>query len=109
MEIVTVNNYFNDENCYILIHDGHAAVIDPGSSAEEIISSAGGANIGYILLTHCHYDHIIGLEELRKITGAKLLTTRLCAQNAADRIINLSAAMLDEPIEVKKPEEIISS
>lgn len=109
MKIVTVNNYRTDENCYILINDGHAAVIDPGSEAEEIIESAEGAKIDYILLTHCHYDHIIGMEELRNLTGAKFLASRICAENTADSTVNLTEAALGEAIEVKMPEEIISS
>ncbi len=59
-------------NCYCLISDTHALVIDPSASSEKIIEtvSAHGAVIDGILLTHGHFDHIISLDKLRQMTGA---------------------------------------
>ena len=56
-------------NCYILVSDGHAAVIDPGVSAEKILnfSQGIGATIDKIILTHGHFDHIEAIDSLRDI------------------------------------------
>ena len=70
-----------DENTYLITENGIGVLIDPGSSAEDVIKFAGDINIKYIFLTHCHYDHIKGVEKLREITGAELCVTEECAGN----------------------------
>lgn len=59
-------------NCYVLISDGHAAVIDPSVSAEKIIEfvSAAGASLDKVILTHGHFDHIESIDTLRETTSA---------------------------------------
>ena len=59
-------------NCYLLLSDGHAAVIDPSASADTILEKIKdtGAVLDMILLTHGHFDHIFSLDELRERTGA---------------------------------------
>ncbi len=54
-------------NCYAVISDGHAVIIDPSASAEAIVKAVSdeGAIIDGILLTHGHFDHIISLDTLR--------------------------------------------
>ncbi len=58
-------------NCYVFCDTerGKAAVIDPAADPELIAKTAKneGCGIELILLTHGHYDHIGGLEELRRI------------------------------------------
>ena len=56
-------------NCYILIDEGEAAVIDPSVSAIEImkILRSENAKLVKILLTHAHADHLFGLDELRTL------------------------------------------
>lgn len=111
MKIVRIENYRTDENCYMLINNGQAVVIDPGSSAEVIIERAGseGAEIKYILLTHCHYDHIEGVPELREKTGAALALTDICAKNAADKNVNMTEAGIGRAVEITEPEIILKS
>jgi hydroxyacylglutathione hydrolase len=48
-----------------------AVVIDPSGEAETILSalSALGARCAAILVTHGHFDHIVGLADLAKRTG----------------------------------------
>lgn len=55
-------------NCYILSIRDHALIIDPGGDADQIICYLTDNNLNplAILLTHAHYDHIGGLEEIRK-------------------------------------------
>lgn len=95
MKIEIIENYHTNENTY-LVHDGaEALVIDPGSSAEKIMSAAknAGVDITHILLTHCHYDHIEGLAALRGRTGAAVVTGKYGSINITDPIINLTASV----------------
>lgn len=62
-------------NCYILVSDNSAAVIDPSVSAKKIADfvSQKGATIEKIILTHGHFDHVDALDELRDLTKAPAL------------------------------------
>ncbi len=61
-------------NCYLVYKEkGESGlVIDPGTGAEEVVRRIQtlNLNIEAILLTHAHFDHIGGLEEVRAATGA---------------------------------------
>lgn len=64
-------------NCYFVQDEGtgKTAIIDPGeftSEMREQIDRIGASNIEYILLTHCHFDHILGAAELHEYTGAPI-------------------------------------
>lgn len=75
MEIFTLLPKTFGSNCYILINEGQAAVVDPSIDAHEIIELATqkGAVIKYIILTHGHFDHITALDDLRDMTLAPAL------------------------------------
>lgn len=63
-------------NCYYIYKNGCNKVvfIDPGDRGEYIYSElkSKGFEVDTILLTHGHFDHIWGAEELRKLSGAKI-------------------------------------
>lgn len=64
-------------NCYVVrLERGapEAAVVDPSGDAATIrLELAGmGAACGGILVTHSHWDHILGLAELAEGTGVKV-------------------------------------
>ena len=104
MEIKILSDIYMDENTYLITENGNGVLIDPGSSAEDVIKFAGDINIKYIFLTHCHYDHIKGVEKLREITGAELCVTEECAGNIKNPNVNLSGAWLDYKIVLENPE-----
>lgn len=56
-------------NCYVVIdeHSGEAAVIDPGDYTDELkaVLRDEVKNLKYILLTHGHYDHILGVAHIK--------------------------------------------
>jgi hydroxyacylglutathione hydrolase len=61
-------------NCYILGCEStrEGAVIDPGSEADRIVKeiSRSDLRIRYILITHGHFDHTGGVQEIKRVTGA---------------------------------------
>ncbi|WP_404328389.1 MBL fold metallo-hydrolase [Mesobacillus maritimus] len=57
-------------NCYVVTDEESCIVIDPGEAPVEIIHFLEGREVDHIFLTHCHHDHIAGLNRLRKHTGA---------------------------------------
>ncbi len=63
-------------NCYIIYDkEDNAVVIDPGYDKERIISRIDENNlkVRYIILTHCHADHLGQLEEIMKYTDADVI------------------------------------
>jgi len=61
-------------NCYIVgaAASGEGIVIDPGGNAATIREAiaASGLDIGTIVLTHGHSDHIAALHDIQEATGA---------------------------------------
>ena len=54
-------------NCYLLVHNTHALVVDPCVSVSAILRAAEAeqATLEGILLTHGHFDHVLSLDSLR--------------------------------------------
>ncbi|MDX1613866.1 MAG: MBL fold metallo-hydrolase [Candidatus Promineifilaceae bacterium] len=63
-------------NCYLLGCETTftAAVIDPAWNGRSIVAAAetDGWEITHILLTHSHFDHVGGLQEVKGQTGAPI-------------------------------------
>ncbi|MBQ3265784.1 MAG: MBL fold metallo-hydrolase [Ruminococcus sp.] len=57
-----------DTNCYLIEDEatGELAVIDPADHCDALLKAIDdrGGKLAYILLTHGHYDHIMGTAEL---------------------------------------------
>lgn len=86
-----VTDFFT--NCYIVQDEGtgRTAIIDPGEFNETIkeqIDRIGNEYIDYILLTHCHIDHILGAKELHEYTGAPVVIHSADAAGLIDNNIN---------------------
>ena len=111
MNIKTLNNYVNDENTYIVYDENtkNGVIIDPGYKCDGILKSAAddGINIKYIFITHCHYDHIAYLEELREKTKSLLLSSEKGSINIGYPDINLSFSGLGYVLSAKKSDIIL--
>ena len=81
-------------NCYIVQDEEtkETMVIDPGGDADKIVEMLNTihAKVKYILLTHCHGDHIAGVNELRQKVGGKVLIHRLDEEGLRDPNVNLA-------------------
>ncbi|MCI8521475.1 MAG: MBL fold metallo-hydrolase, partial [Clostridia bacterium] len=112
MKIKTLNNYINDENTYIVYDENtkNGLVIDPGYNCDGILKAASDdeLNIKYILITHCHYDHISDLEELRERTKAPLVSSKWGSVNIGNPDINHSVLGLGYALSAKKSEIILN-
>src|SRR5581483_7787719 len=64
-------------NCYIVGDDKtrEVIVIDPGGHARQIVETLEtlAARVRGIVLTHAHFDHVMGVEALKRATGAPLM------------------------------------
>lgn len=62
-----------DANNYLIIDEKskEAVLIDCSSGRQEFINSIknSGVNLKYILLTHGHFDHILGVDKFKEVFG----------------------------------------
>ena len=73
MQIITLSPRGFGANTYIIpIEENKAIVIDPAQPrvADELKNR--GLTAAYVLLTHCHFDHVFGVPALQE-QGAKVL------------------------------------
>lgn len=73
MQIIRISPYGFGANTYVLTEDNkRAIIIDPAQPrvAEELEKLS--LTPAYVLLTHCHFDHVGGVEALQK-KGAKVI------------------------------------
>ena len=89
-------------NCYIVQDEEskEALVIDPGGEVWKIIEMLEilEANLKYIYLTHCHADHIGGVNGLKEKMGGKILIHRFDAEGLENDAISLSTYIGMKPI-----------
>lgn len=111
MKFKKLENYYNTENTYIVYDENtlNGFVIDPGYKTEGILKAASddGIKIKYVFITHCHYDHIQYMEELREKTGALLVCGDKAKINIKDPDINISLPGLGYEIIAKDAEIIL--
>lgn len=64
-----------ETNCFLLHDDKKAAAIDVGGDPEEMLDylNRRGLTLTHILLTHLHFDHVLGAGTLQEVTQARTL------------------------------------
>lgn len=98
INIKRIVNKETDQNCYLVYdREKNGIIIDPGNKLNVILENIKneGVKVFYIFLTHCHYDHIECLEELRNELGAKVVSSFECNKNIQKSNINLSGVFSD--------------
>ncbi len=97
-------------NCYIWEDEENksAIVIDVPSDAVNIMAHCAklGVKITDIILTHSHFDHILGLKELKDLTGATISVFEKTEQFLNDRNLNL-CNFADVEFTPVKPDKIL--
>lgn len=89
-----------DAAVYLIIADGRGALVDAGCGPDtdrilkniEALDVVAPADIQYLLLTHCHYDHTGGAESVRTETGCKIVAHELDAPFLAHGDAEVTAA-----------------
>lgn len=81
-----------DSSMYLVPADGSCLVVDPCISEEagELLRNLGIREC-LVLLTHEHYDHISGVNWLRKRLPCQVVCSACCAQRIEDPQKNLAA------------------
>lgn len=81
-------------NCYFLYREGSDRVIfvDPADQGKYLYDTLkkNGFTVGAVLLTHAHFDHIWGAEELCRLSGAKLYACESEREVCGDTVKNVS-------------------
>lgn len=91
-----IDTWIGDKtNCYVIFDEEskEIMVIDPAGDVdkiEDLIKNVFKGSLKYIYLTHCHGDHIAGVNELRNKCGGKVLIHRYDAEGLNNVDINLS-------------------
>jgi len=90
-------------NCYVIGDAHEAVVVDPGSDAGAIMKNIEEKSIKvkYIVLTHCHFDHIMAVEELAVKTGAEIIACINEKENLLRADINYTNRYSRKPIEIE--------
>lgn len=87
--MLTVQSFVNSpvtSNCYVLFDrdfGNECIIVDPGSRSEkELIDYLVGESLipKYIILTHEHFDHCWGVNELVELYQIPIICSELCAE-----------------------------
>ena len=93
-------------NCYVVEIGGETLVVDCGEFSEEIRKRLDGVQVKYILLTHGHADHTLGVYDMKQAhPEAKVLIHESEVEYlTSDRIHKLDAQVLSGGFGAVSPE-----
>lgn len=97
-----------DSNSWLIVDNNCGLLIDAVSN-QELMKEIEHLDDLVVILTHTHFDHIIGLNDIRKISkSTKVISTRLCSEyitsiyknmsNVANIYINMAYGINDNTI-----------
>lgn len=104
-------------NCYILMDQGHALIIDPGAPIQDLdaILDAHQCQLDAICLTHAHFDHIGGIPSILEKYPVDVYVHPKEVSFFADTKLNVSQAFMQpfsfacEPKALKEGKQTIGS
>ncbi len=92
-------------NSYLLWNEKskQAVIIDCGGEADKVVDflTARGLSLQYIILTHGHSDHIMGVNDLKAATAATVIAHGAERDMLADPAKNYSAMFGGQPTTVE--------
>ena len=81
-----------DSNSWLILENKHGLLIDAVEN-EELYKAIKPLESLTIILTHCHFDHIIGLNQIRRIKPeTEVIATKLCSEYIGNKFRNMSAS-----------------
>ncbi|MBQ5972574.1 MAG: MBL fold metallo-hydrolase [Oscillospiraceae bacterium] len=111
MDIKTIPVGANATNCYVVYDRAtcEASVIDPGGEAEKILGflRENDFRVKNIFLTHGHYDHILGVQQVKEATGARIVVHRADAVCLSDSHAALYNSIMREPFRMSRPDILL--
>lgn len=75
MKVISEKFGSMDNNCSLIIDEktNQSALVDCTEFSQKMIDMIGDTDLKYILLTHGHFDHIIGARDTKAKYGAKVV------------------------------------
>ncbi|MBQ7380039.1 MAG: MBL fold metallo-hydrolase [Clostridia bacterium] len=109
MQIINLFPGSYNSNCYILVHNAEALVIDPSASAKAIMERVQkeGAVLKGILLTHGHFDHIVSIDTLRRACDVPLMIHKDDAEMLEDGTKNAFTLFFGMDISYQPAERLL--
>lgn len=110
MKIISICPASFASNCYAVISDGRAFVVDPSISCDGIFEAVSkeDAVIDGILLTHGHFDHILSLDTLRKNACVSAMIHKEDAEMLEDGTKNAFAIFFGKDKRFSPVEKLLS-
>lgn len=94
MEIKIFNRNPMGGNCYAVLKNGEVFLVDPGFYTHdlEVFLTENGSKVRYILLTHGHFDHFLGLTKVQPLCpNAKVVVHAADEIALTDPMVSLAA------------------
>ena len=77
-------------NAYLIVDQpgGHGVLVDSNEVTDPLVERVDreGTEITHVLLTHHHWDHVVGAERLAERFGVPVLAHELCAAELGDKV-----------------------
>lgn len=99
-------------NCYLLRREGSSAavVIDPGDDVPALDEAIARLALHpeAVLLTHGHFDHLLGAHHIKEAYGAKVYIDKADAPALTEEKISLRPADAVTPFEPTPPDDFLT-
>ncbi len=78
MKVISEKFGSMDNNCSLIIDEktNQSVLVDCNEFSQKMIDMIGDTDLKYILLTHGHFDHIIGVKSVKEKYGAQVVISK---------------------------------